>query len=33
MTVLEELQRREPLFHRPEFGTTRVDLATVHQQS
>jgi hypothetical protein len=21
--VLEELQRREPIFHRPEFGTTR----------
>jgi hypothetical protein len=25
MTVLEELQRREPLFHRPEFGTSRAD--------
>lgn len=26
-TVLEELQRREPIFHRPEFGTTRADFA------
>ena len=24
-TVLEELTAREPLFHRPEFGTTRAD--------
>ena len=23
--VLEELTRREPIFHRPEFGTTRED--------
>jgi hypothetical protein len=23
--VLEELERREPVFHRPEFGTTRRD--------
>jgi hypothetical protein len=23
--VLGELQRREPIFHRPEFGTTRAD--------
>jgi hypothetical protein len=23
--VLEELKRREPIFHRPEFGTTRAD--------
>lgn len=23
--VLEQLQRREPIFHRPEFGTTRAD--------
>jgi hypothetical protein len=23
--VLEELVRREPIFHRPEFGTTRAD--------
>jgi hypothetical protein len=23
--VLEELRRREPIFHRPEFGTTRAD--------
>jgi hypothetical protein len=25
MTVLEELMLREPLFHRPELGTTRAD--------
>lgn len=25
--VLEALQAREPLFHRPEFGTTRADFA------
>jgi hypothetical protein len=23
--ILEELKRREPIFHRPEFGTTRTD--------
>jgi len=25
--VLEELRAREPIFHRPEFGTTRADFA------
>jgi len=25
ISVLEQLQRREPIFHRPEFGTTRED--------
>ncbi|WEN14719.1 DUF4440 domain-containing protein [Rhodanobacter sp. AS-Z3] len=25
LTVLEELRRREPIFHRPEFGSTRAD--------
>lgn len=25
--VLEELRRREPIFHHPEFGTTRVEYA------
>lgn len=25
MTVMRELMQREPLFHRPEFGTTRKD--------
>jgi hypothetical protein len=25
LTVLAELQRREPIFHRPELGTTRAD--------
>ena len=24
--ILEELSRREPIFHRPEFGTARADL-------
>ena len=23
--IIEELKRREPIFHRPEFGTTRAD--------
>jgi len=23
--ILEELEKREPIFHRPEFGTTRAD--------
>lgn len=26
LLVMQELMRREPLFHRPEFGHTRVDL-------
>ena len=25
LDVLEELKRREPIFHHPEFGTTRAD--------
>lgn len=25
LPILEELRRREPIFHRPEFGTTRAD--------
>src|SRR5258708_15721 len=25
LDVLEELKKREPIFHRPEFGTTRAD--------
>lgn len=25
LPILEELQRREPIFHRPELGTTRAD--------
>ncbi len=25
LAVLKELQRREPIFHHPEFGTTRAD--------
>ena len=27
--VLEELRQREPIFHRPEFGTTRADFAAM----
>jgi hypothetical protein len=27
--VLEELERREPIFHRSEFGTSRVDFAAM----
>jgi hypothetical protein len=27
--ILEELKTREPIFHRPEFGTTRFDLETM----
>lgn len=29
MPVLEELRRREPIFHTPEFGTTRADFERV----
>lgn len=29
LPVLEELRRREPIFHRPEFGTTRADHRTM----
>lgn len=25
LEILDELQRREPIFHRPEFGTSRAD--------
>jgi hypothetical protein len=25
LDILEELKKREPIFHRPEFGTTRTD--------
>jgi len=28
-TALEELRQREPVFHRPEFGTTRADFENV----
>ncbi len=31
--VLEELVRREPIFHRPEFGTTRADFEAVTDES
>lgn len=29
LPILDALQRREPLFHRPEFGTTRRDFAVM----
>jgi hypothetical protein len=29
LDVLEELKRREPIFHHPEFGTTRADFANM----
>jgi hypothetical protein len=29
LCVLNELKRREPIFHRPEYGTTRDDLETM----
>jgi hypothetical protein len=29
LDVLAELRRREPIFHRPEFGTTRAELETM----
>lgn len=29
LDVLQELMRREPIFHRPEFGTTRRDFETM----
>ena len=29
LDVLEELKSREPIFHRPEFGTTRADFETM----
>lgn len=29
MAALEELRRREPVFHRPEFGTTRADFENI----
>jgi hypothetical protein len=30
--VLEELRRREPIFHRPEFGTSRADFEGMIEQ-
>ena len=32
-TVLEELKRRKPIFHRPEFGMTRADERTTVEDS
>jgi hypothetical protein len=29
LSVLEELKAREPIFHRPEFGTTRADFESM----
>lgn len=31
--VLHELMQREPLFHRPEFGTTRNDFEKMYQRN
>lgn len=31
--VLAELSRREPIFHRPEFGTTRADFEHMTEES
>jgi hypothetical protein len=33
LDVLEELQRREPIFHRPEFGTARSDFAAMTDEA
>jgi hypothetical protein len=30
--ILEELQAREPIFHHPEFGTTRDDFESMTDQ-
>ena len=32
-TVLEELRQREPVFHRPEFGTTRAEFENVMDEA
>jgi hypothetical protein len=32
-SVLEELIRREPIFHRPEFGTTRADFKRMTEEN
>ncbi|MBS0582653.1 MAG: DUF4440 domain-containing protein [Proteobacteria bacterium] len=31
--ILEELRSREPVFHRPEFGTSRADFAAMTDES
>jgi hypothetical protein len=33
LTVLEELRRREPIFHKPEFGTARSDFEQMTDDS
>ena len=33
LDVLNELIQREPIFHRPEFGTTRVDFARMTEST
>jgi hypothetical protein len=33
LAVLEELKRREPIFHRPELGTTRADFENMTDPS
>lgn len=29
LEILEDLKRREPIFHRPEFGTSRADFESM----
>ena len=33
LDVLKELIQREPIFHRPEFGTTRIDLENMTDET
>jgi hypothetical protein len=33
LDVLNELKQREPIFHRPEFGTTRADFERMTEVS
>lgn len=33
MDVLRELEKREPIFHRPEFGTTRADFESMTEDT
>ena len=33
LPILAELRRREPVFHRPEFGTTRAEFAAMTDES
>ena len=33
LSILNELKKREPIFHRPEFGTTRKDFENMTEES